>query len=185
MRGLSTGLGKSRIETGVFRVSSKCPPGCDGFAVLCKRATARAHFCSQSAVRVLQLTLATGRNMKKLALAIIAVGLLTATGAWASMFVSNDVKSAQSARGSGSSFTRLLHRQYTALASEALKESDHLHARRYVTKALAASGGAEPAPENPAMLVSSSRSRKPCASEIKNRPTSIPANTRKTFRLIP
>ncbi len=101
--------------------------------------------------------------MKKLAFAILAVGLLTATGAWASMFVSNDVKSAQRARGTGSSFTRLLHRQYTALASEALKESDHLHARRYVNKALSASGGAEPAPENPARWFVPSRARKPLA----------------------
>ena len=97
--------------------------------------------------------------MKTLFFAIVGVAMLAPGGASASAFLSKDLAAAKAITASGPPFTRALHAEYTALGDEAYKESDHLHARRFVRKALAAAHGAEPAPENPRSWFLPRRSR--------------------------
>ena len=89
--------------------------------------------------------------MRKLTLAVVAVGMLAATGAFArpGYYVSQNLRALKASSASGSAFNRALKQEYQQLGDEALKESDHLHADRYVKKGTAAGAGANVLPENP------------------------------------
>jgi outer membrane protein OmpA-like peptidoglycan-associated protein len=95
--------------------------------------------------------------MKKLFFAIAAAAMLVPGAASATL--AKDLAAAKAITASGPPFTRALHAEYTALGDEAYRESDHLHARRFIRKALAAAHGEEPAPENPRSWFVPSRSR--------------------------
>lgn len=97
--------------------------------------------------------------MKRLLFAIVAAAMFAPGAVAANAYLSKDLAAAKAITASGPPFTRALHAEYTALGDEAYKESDHLHARRYIRKALAAAYGAEPAPENPHSWFVPGRSR--------------------------
>ena len=97
--------------------------------------------------------------MKKLFFAIAAAAMLAPGAVAASAYLAKDLAAAKAITASGPPFTRALHAEYTALGDEAYRESDHLHARRFIRKALAAAHGAEPAPENPRRWFVPGRSR--------------------------
>jgi len=97
--------------------------------------------------------------MRILGVVFLAASLAMTGAAQASFFVSKDVAAAKAMTPTGSPFARALHEEYTALADEALKESDLVHARRYVDKALTAGGGRDVAPENPGTWLLPRRSR--------------------------
>ncbi|MGE0734559.1 MAG: OmpA family protein [Alphaproteobacteria bacterium] len=87
--------------------------------------------------------------MRKLGLAIIAAGALVASGAFASPYVTDDLAAAKAMQPTGSAFNGALHKEYVALGTEALAESDHQHAHRYVKKGTAAAQGQNVLPEDP------------------------------------
>jgi OOP family OmpA-OmpF porin len=99
--------------------------------------------------------------MKKLGFAIIAVALVTASGAMARLgpWVSENLAMTKGMSVSGPAFNQALHKEYVALGEEALAESDHLHARRYVAKGYHAGSGKNVMPENPRTWWLPSRSR--------------------------
>ena len=90
--------------------------------------------------------------MKKLALAVF-VGALALTGpayAQNSLFVTENVAALKSQPPHANPFNAALQREYLAVGEEALAESDHQHADRYVRKGFRAGLGQEVLPENPA-----------------------------------
>lgn len=100
--------------------------------------------------------------MKKLGLAIFAAASLAATGAYAQgmgLYVSENLATAKAQQATGSAFNQALHKEYVALGDEALAESDHQHADRYIRKGYMAGKNANVMPENPRTWWLPSRSR--------------------------
>jgi hypothetical protein len=91
-------------------------------------------------------------TMKKLALAVFVSALALTGPAYAqfSPFVTENVASLKRQPPHANPFNAALQREYLAVGEEALAESDHQHADRYVRKGFTAGLGAEVLPENPA-----------------------------------
>lgn len=104
--------------------------------------------------------------MRKLTLAVIAVGMFATTGAYATggYYVSQNLRALKASSASGSAFNRCLKNEYQQLGDEALKESDHLHADRYIKKGSAAGAGGNVLPENPRTWLIPRRARGELAS---------------------
>jgi len=92
-----------------------------------------------------------GKKMRKLALAVFAAGMLATSGASATVgwYLSDSLRALTAASGTGSAFNRALKQEYQQLCDEALKESDHPHAKMYCRKGWGAARGANVLPENP------------------------------------
>jgi len=77
-----------------------------------------------------------GKKMRKLALAVFAAGMLATSGASATVgwYLSDSLRALTAASGTGSAFNRALKQEYQQLCDEALKESDHPHAKMYCRK---------------------------------------------------
>lgn len=99
--------------------------------------------------------------MRKLTLAVVAVGMLAATGAFAKpgYYVSQNLRALKASSATGPAFNRALKQEYQQLGDEALKESDHPHADRYIRKGTAAGAGANVLPEVPGTWLIPRRAR--------------------------
>ena len=89
--------------------------------------------------------------MRKLGTIVFIAVLTVAGGAFAQMgpFVSDNLATLKAQTPTGSAFNQALHKEYAVVGEEALNESDHQHADRYIRKGFAAGNGAEVLPENP------------------------------------
>ncbi|HVO15168.1 MAG TPA: OmpA family protein [Alphaproteobacteria bacterium] len=108
------------------------------------------------------ITAYEGKKMRKLAVAVVVVaaGILSATGAYASRYVSDDLATLKAMQARGSAFNQALKQEYQTLGEFEFAQSDHQHAHRDVRKGIAAGSGASVLPEDPRSWYLPDRSRR-------------------------
>ena len=84
---------------------------------------------------------------------------MSATGAYASRYVSEDLATLKAMQPTGSAFDQALKKEYQTLGEFEFAQSDHQHAHRDIRKGIAAGQGASPPPEDPRSWYLPDRSR--------------------------
>ena len=99
--------------------------------------------------------------MRKLGIAVVvlAAGLMSATGAYASRYVSEDLATLKAMQPRGSAFDQALKKEYQTLGEFEFAQSDHQHAQRDILKGIQAGQGSSPLPEDPRSWYLPNRSR--------------------------
>ncbi|MGE5147169.1 MAG: OmpA family protein [Candidatus Eiseniibacteriota bacterium] len=90
----------------------------------------------------------------------MAAGLMSATGAYASRYVSEDLATLKAMQPKGSAFDQALKKEYQTLGEFEFAQSDHQHAHRDIRKGIAAGNGASVLPEDPRSWYLPDRSRR-------------------------